>query len=291
MKTTIAFFGSALMLFVTVFNTQADIIAGPITNPTNGHDYYLLSPNTWTASEAEAESLDGTLAIIKNAKDQKWVFSTFGAYGGTNRDLWIGLHRVGPQRSLEWVTGEKLDYADWAGGQPDDARGVEGYVHMASANRPWGFKPGGWNDARDDAIIDGSLPNGVVELPGKAHELSLSKAERALVGNWYEGGNIERPCWIAATDKALFRISNSKMAARLVLHDDRTLFVAKFQNRRYAIAEDNFVPPVPYHANPQTGMSGEIIQDKILWSDGTWWSRKPLKDAEEKSSDNFPPPD
>ncbi|MGH7951794.1 MAG: lectin-like protein [Limisphaerales bacterium] len=277
MKVIIAFLGTAI-LFAATFKTQADIIAGPITNPENGHDYYLLSPNTWTASEAEAESLDGTLAVIKNAKEQEWVFSTFGNYGGTNRDLWIGLHRVGPDRTLQWVTGENLDYQNWAGGQPDDAGGVEGYVDMASANKPWGFKPGGWNDAKDDAIIDNSLPFAVVELPGKAHELSLSKSERALVGDWYEGGNIERPCWITATDKALFMISNNKMASRLTFRDDGTLFVANFHDGRYNAGYDGFVPPeMPRRMNLQTRMSGEIVQDRILWSDGTWWSRKPLK--------------
>ena len=292
MKTIIALLGSVTVCFATTLKIQADIIAGPITNPENGHDYYLLSPNTWTTSEAEAESLDGTLAIIRNAKEQEWVFSTFGNYGGTNRDLWIGLYRVGPNRSLEWVTGEKLDYQNWAGGQPDDAGGVEGYVDMASANRPWGFKPGGWNDARDNAIIDYSLPCAVVELPGKSRELALPKSERALVGNWYEGGNIKRPCWIAATDKTLFMISNNKMASRLTLRGDGTLFVANYQDGRFNPGYNGFIPPsMPRRINSQTGMSGEIIKDKILWSDGTWWSRKPLENTAEKSSDSFPPTD
>src|SRR5271156_1098945 len=88
---TIAF--SAVILLFTAARLPAEIIAGPITNPANGHDYYLLSPNSWTASEAEAESLDGTLAVIKNANEQKWISSTFGAYKGTNHDLWIGLPR------------------------------------------------------------------------------------------------------------------------------------------------------------------------------------------------------
>jgi hypothetical protein len=91
MKITIAFYSASIMLFATAFNTRADIIAGPITNPANGHDYYLLSPNSWTMSEAEAESLGGTLAVIKNTNDESWVYSTFGSYDGVNRILWIGF--------------------------------------------------------------------------------------------------------------------------------------------------------------------------------------------------------
>jgi hypothetical protein len=296
MKTTITIF-SAAMLFTVAFNTRADIIAGPITNPANGHDYYLLSPNTWTASEAEAESLDGTLAVIKNADEQKWVFSTFIVYGGTNRNLWIGLYRSGPERSLVWATGEKLDYSNWSGGQPDDTGGREGYVFMASTNRPWGFPAGGWNDYTDNGIVDGSLPYGVVELQGKAHELSLSKTERALIGNWYEGGNIERPCWIAATDKILFVISTDKFAARASLSADGTLFVRDSQSGRpmmgggMPMVESGFgrYNSMPSMANSKTGMSGEILKDKILWSNGTWWARKPSNTNEETSSDKQMP--
>lgn len=285
MKTTIAVCGAATLLFAVAFNTRADIIAGPITNPANGHDYYLLSPNTWTASEAEAESLDGTLAVIRNASEQKWVFSSFATYGGTNRDLWIGLYRTGPQRSLVWTTGETVDYANWAGGQPDDFGGREGYVFMASTNRPWGFPAGGWADYTDDGIVDGSLPCGVVELPGKAHALSLSKAERSLIGNWYEGGNIERPNWIAGTDKMLFVISNDRFAARARLSADGVLFMREFQGGRpmmggeMPMVESGFRRYMSAPGVTQKEMHGEILKDKILWSNGTWWSRKPSENT------------
>src|SRR5271167_4592462 len=105
------FFALASALVFVSFQSRADVIAGPITNPANGHDYYLLSPNTWIMSEAEAESIGGTLAIIKNADDQKWVFSTFSTYDGVNQsDIWIGLHRIKPGGSFAWVTGAKLSY-------------------------------------------------------------------------------------------------------------------------------------------------------------------------------------
>jgi hypothetical protein len=281
---------SATMLFAAAFNTHADIIAGPITNPANGHDYYLLSPNTWTASEAEAESLDGTLAVIKNADEQKWVFSTFAAYDGTNRNLWIGLRRNFPGGPLVWVTGEKIDYSNWEPGQPDNNGGNESYVHLFGnvGNKV----PGVWNDLADINSCDGAPNCGVVELRGKANKLSISKEEHALIGNWYEGGNIEQPCWIAGTDKILFVISNNKFAARASLSAAGTLFVRDFQSGWPMF--DGRVPmegsgldyrSMPPRAYAQMGISGEIIKDKILWSNGTWWSRKPEHDAKEKSSD------
>jgi hypothetical protein len=260
MKTTILL-GSVMLLLFSLIQTRADIIAGPITNPANGHDYYLLSPNTWTMSEAEAESLGGTLAVIKNADEQKWVFSTFGSYDGVIRDLWIGLHKNSSNKYV-WVTGAPTNYLNWGPGQPDNAGGVENSVQIW---RLGSDVQGFWND-----LPNASLCEGVVELPGNADVISLSKAERALIGTWYEGGNAERPCWIAGTKSALFVISNDKFAVRAGLCSDGFLFVPDWQtdSRSFNIS---YSMPI---SRPQMGMRGEIIKDKILWSNGTWWSRK-----------------
>src|ERR1041385_1954520 len=262
MKTFIASLCSAVLCLSTAV-ARAEIIAGPITNPANGHDYYLLAPKSWTESEAEAESLGGTLAIIKNAGDQEWVFSTFGAYGGINRNLWIGLHRVGPQRTLEWVMGEKVGYTNWGGGQPDNAGGVEGVVFMASADKPWGIQTGAWCDIADRG--DGEVPLcGVVEVPGKSNKKSLSREERALIGTWYESGDADRPAWIVSTENQVFLITHDRHAARLVLTPEGFIFNA-------------------------ARLNGEILKDKILWSNGTWWSRTPSKYSPEQTAANTSP--
>lgn len=280
MKTTIAVCSTAIMLFAAAFNMRADIIAGPITNPANGHDYYLLSPNSWTMSEAEAESLGGTLAVIKNTNDESWVYSTFGSYDGVSRTLWIGLHR-NFSNIFVWVNGESTNYFNWGSGQPDNAGGTENSVELCAPDNT--NLHGTWND-RDGAALNW----GVVELPGKANELSLSKAERALIGTWYEGGNIERPCWIAGTDNALFVIPNNKFAARAGICVDGSLFASNFQNR-WPMAMRGFGGSIP-SSNSETGIHGEIIKDKILWDNGTWWSRKPVEyKAEDKSSDKNAP--
>jgi hypothetical protein len=254
---------SAAALFISL-QARADIIAGPITNPSNGHDYYLLSANMWTESEREAENLGGTLAIVRSAAENEWIFSTFSSLGGTNRTLWIGLYRGGPNRSLMWVTGEKSDYSNWAGGQPDDAGGRETYVFMASANHPWSFPSGAWNDFPDYQLVDGSLPFGVVEVPGKADEESLTDKEKALIGTWYHNGNEREPCWIAGTENKLFAISyNQATQSRIILTGSGFIFAARWRENG----------------------KGEILEDKILWSDGTWWSRTPMNYEANAESD------
>jgi hypothetical protein len=49
------------------------VLAGPIVNPSNCHLYFLLPEDTWTNSEATAESLGGTLAIIDNQAENDWI--------------------------------------------------------------------------------------------------------------------------------------------------------------------------------------------------------------------------
>jgi hypothetical protein len=242
MKTSLLCTGITAFLLAASVHARAGIIAGPVTNPANGHDYYLLAPESWPAAEAEAENLGGTLAIIKSADEQKWVFAKFGAYGGTDRNLWIGLHRQWQGGPFVWVTSEKLDYVNWEGGQPDNAGGVENCVERWPAEHR-----GAWNDASENQIR-----NGVVEVPGKSDEKALTEREKSLVGNWYESGRPDRQAWIAGTDNKLFLITHDRHAARLV-------FTGK---------------DVIYDADRQVG---EIDKDKILWSDGTWWSRQPAK--------------
>jgi hypothetical protein len=270
MKTTLAL-GSVAILFCAAIEAKADIIAGPITNPSNGHDYYLLSPNTWKSSEDEAEALGGTLAIIKNDSDQNWVFSSFSSRVNHN-GLWIGLHRTHPGGPFAWLTSAPTNYSNWANGEPNNSGGVENCVEMQ--NEP--SDTGRWNDMPNDAFL-----NGVVELPGKA-EIALSRSERSLIGTWYVGGDKEKPCWIAATENALFIISDSKFAARVGLCADGSLFVPGWP----AGYSEGFAPYDSARVSaPYIGSRGEVIKDKILWSNGTWWSRKPSDFTEVKSAD------
>jgi hypothetical protein len=82
---------------------------------------------------------------------------------------------------------------------------------------------------------------------------SLSSHEKALVGVWYENGDKDRPCWIAGTENALFAIDHNRSTSRALLTAEGFLFASHWQQ----------------HA--------EIVSDKIIWSRGTWWSRKPVE--------------
>jgi hypothetical protein len=180
--------------------------------------------------------------------EQEWVFSKFGVFGGTNRNLWLGFHRELQNGRFISMLGEKMNYSNWGPGQPDNGGGQENCVDIwsnGSGNDGKGF----WNDC-----VDWTMNNGVVEVPGKSNEKALTEKEKALVGKWYHNGNVNEPCWIAEADNSLFAINNENQdASRIVFTADGFLFSSKWKQ----------------HA--------EIVADKILWGNGVWWSRTPSK--------------
>jgi hypothetical protein len=109
------------IFLLTMSELGGAVLSGPVMNANNGHVYYLLSENTWTASEAEAEALGGTLAIIDDQAENDWIYSTFAMYGGIPRNLWIGATDAVVEGTWVWVTGEPWSYMAWATGEPNDS--------------------------------------------------------------------------------------------------------------------------------------------------------------------------
>ena len=143
----------------------AGVLAGPIVNPLNGHSYYVLPQSTWT----EAVRLGGHLATIRNAAEDHWVYSTFGAYGA----LWIGLRDKDRVLKYQWASDEPLTYTNWSGGQPDNRTGgKEYYVHIWPSAHS---NPGQWNDYAESDTVLGFPLFGVAEITSQSSvKLALS---------------------------------------------------------------------------------------------------------------------
>lgn len=101
----------------------AGILGGPIVNPANGYDYYILTESSWSAAQAEAVSLGGNLATIRSAAENQWIFNTFAGFGGVDRNLWIGFNDVAVEGTFVWVSGEPVTYTNWAPGEPSNNLG------------------------------------------------------------------------------------------------------------------------------------------------------------------------
>jgi Ca2+-binding RTX toxin-like protein len=128
------------------------VIAGPIVNPANGHQYYLLSPNTWTASQTEAQRLGGNLVTVNNSSENTWVILQFAPQGA--RPLWIGLNDMGIEGRFEWVSGQKSSFVNWTPGEPNGRAG-EDYVMVWNAANPFNQPATKWNDATNSSLLYG----------------------------------------------------------------------------------------------------------------------------------------
>ncbi len=141
--------GLAFVVLALARPAAAVVMAGPIVNPANGHEYFLLQAASWADAEAEAITLGGHLVTIDDAAENDWVWETFQPSGGP---FWIGLNDVIQEGVHVWVNGTPTSYTNWwvGGGEPNDAGGVEDAVEIKNYL---------WND-RDGAV----LLAGVVEV-------------------------------------------------------------------------------------------------------------------------------
>lgn len=152
---------------------NATVIGGPIANPANGHNYLLLDAASWTASEAEAITLGGHLATINDAGEQDWVWSTFGSFGGVDRNLWIGLNDADAEGTFVWSSGEPVTYTNWGAGEPNGAFATEDYSHMQVS------LGGKWNDRRNS---EGTVVHSVVEVVPEPSTVLLLATGLLLLG-------------------------------------------------------------------------------------------------------------
>ena len=136
-----------------------------LTNASYGdHVYTLLSSSDWTDAEAYAVGMGGHLATIEDAAENAWIFDTFGSFGGVSRNLWIGLNDAAQEGTFVWSSGSTSAYRNWDADQPDNAGGVEDYVHLFQAGTRFGASR--WNDAPDVDFFEFTNSNvyGVVEV-------------------------------------------------------------------------------------------------------------------------------
>jgi len=113
-------------------------IAGPIVNPSNGHEYYLLGSGSWTAARDAAVAMGGHLVTMNDGDENEWVRVNVLLFDGADRRAWIGLNDVKSEGTFVWTSGEPVTFTNWSGSEPNNSGGVEHYVEM--------FGNGLWND-------------------------------------------------------------------------------------------------------------------------------------------------
>jgi len=151
-----------IMIIITTFLTTVEIAQSTVIQTAyyNGHTYHLLDIDDWHNSEAEAVSLGGHLVTINDALEDNFIFNTFGPTVSSlsGNSIWLGLNDMEEEGNWEWVSGELVQYLNWAPGQPSSNPTED----MAGMFIGWST-PGQWHDILDPAA-SWDFCYGVVEL-------------------------------------------------------------------------------------------------------------------------------
>jgi hypothetical protein len=161
----------AACVLVISFPCAGDIFKGPVINPANGHNYYVVSGypgsvGTWSQGRAEAMSLGGDLVEIDDADENAFVLNLINSV--TTPALKLGGGSIGLRRQppgpFAWTNGDPLTYANWAPGAPSDQLANADYAFMY-ANRLDPTLSGQWGNEPDNASFRGAAVVEVVPEP------------------------------------------------------------------------------------------------------------------------------
>jgi hypothetical protein len=116
--------------------------AGKLVWPENGHMYQRIDePLGWSGAVAYCEQLGGHLVTITSAKENDFLYRTFGIDGV---NIWLGATDRDTEGVWQWITGEPWQYDNWSSSansaQPDDAGRGQDYAIF------WDLSPGEWDD-------------------------------------------------------------------------------------------------------------------------------------------------
>ncbi|AFZ24645.1 Lectin C-type domain protein [Cylindrospermum stagnale PCC 7417] len=125
-----------------------------ITNPSNGHEYFLTTADSWTGAQSQAVVAGGNLVTINDAAENNWLINTFG---GVDR-FWIGFTDVAQEGTFKWINGQPVTYTNWATGEPNNFSGSENFTIIN-----W-TAPGDWNDGDNLNGGNGEPISGIVEI-------------------------------------------------------------------------------------------------------------------------------
>ncbi len=124
-----------------------------IENPDNGNFYVLVNEAmTWNEANNFAESMGGHLLTISSQEENDFAFLLAKSM---SINTWLGLMRV--TNGYGWVTGEPLEYTNWASGAPNNIGGIEIVAEF--------IQNGEWDD-----ITSGMRKQFLVEIEGELAE-------------------------------------------------------------------------------------------------------------------------
>ena len=167
----------SVVMLGAAFTTTAS--AAPVYSPITGsyYDYVNQDQNTgqyrgwtWLEAKADAESRtyqgrQGHLVTLTSQAEEQILRDNWWA------DILYGQPHIGgfraagadPVTGWQWVTGETFGYTNWRQGEPNNAGGLEVYLHYQSTDvaSTTQYVTWGWNDMLNEVrpyFIEYSAP-------------------------------------------------------------------------------------------------------------------------------------
>ncbi|XP_061387571.1 lectin subunit alpha-like [Musca vetustissima] len=136
------------ILFVAIFiglkleQSSASGTGTPPVNVTNGFYIETSKKGNWFAAFNGCSAKHMNLVVLDTKeKTEALTRELKKVYGNDHPNIWIGGNDTAKNRQFVWITAKKnFTYTNWAGGQPDNKRGVEHCVML------WENHNYKWND-------------------------------------------------------------------------------------------------------------------------------------------------
>ena len=122
-----------------------------ILDPASGHHYFILPSVEWYTAVTYCSALKGHLVIINDAVEDNFVYTHLFL---SNQTILLGATDQGHEGEWVWASGEKMEYANWSEGEPDNC----GDLATKGECTPENFlsydpdNPGKW----DDIFLEGA---------------------------------------------------------------------------------------------------------------------------------------
>ena len=99
-----------------------------IKNDANGHFYQKFTQKkSWTDARSSCEKMGGYLVTVTSEEERLFLMNNI--FQDSRQSFWAGATDFETEGQWKWITGEPLNYTDWARGEPNDEK-EEDYLEL-----------------------------------------------------------------------------------------------------------------------------------------------------------------